>query len=181
MGKNGAQEARPGAVGDPVVAKNVATIASIEEEARRSAGVSQRLAGVITRLAGSMLFVWLHVVWFSVWLLLNTGVVGGIQPFDDFPFVLLTTIVSLEAIFLSTFVLISQNHESLLADRRTKLDLQINMLAEQEVTRMIGLLSDVHQAMGLSDHEHEPELKDMRRPTQVEPLAKAVEAAEKDA
>ena len=159
-------------------AQNVATIARIEDESIRNAGLSQRLADHITRFAGSMFFVWMHVAWFSVWLLLNIGFVAGISPFDEFPFVLLTTIVSLEAIFLSTFVLISQNHQALLADRRAKLDLQLNMLAEQEITKVIALLTEVHDAVGLSSHKHDFELKEMKQKTEVETLAKAVEATE---
>jgi uncharacterized membrane protein len=77
-------------------------------------------------------------MWFAVRILANVGWFG-IEPFDPFPFGLLTTIVSLEAIFLSTFVLVSQNRQSAIADRRAQLDLQINLLAEYEVTRLLKL------------------------------------------
>lgn len=77
----------------------------------------------------SMLFVWLHVAWFGVWIVLNEA---GVFDFDEFPFGFLTMIASLEAIFLSTFVLVSQNHQALQSDRRAKVDLQVNMVAEQE-------------------------------------------------
>ena len=93
----------------------------------------------MTRGAASTPFLVFHVVWFAGWILLNTGVVG-VRPFDPFPFGLLTLIVSLEAIFLSIFVLMSQNRAARLADRRAHLDLQIDLLAERELTAMLHML-----------------------------------------
>ena len=101
------------------------------------------LADAITSLSGSMLFVYLHILWFGAWLLVNTGHMG-IKPFDPFPYGLLTMIVSLEAIFLSTFVLISQNRFSDAADRRAELSLQIGLLAEHEITRVLQMLDESH-------------------------------------
>jgi uncharacterized membrane protein len=89
-----------------------------------------RLADTITRFAGSMSFVYLHLGWFAVWILLNVGLLGSALVFDDFPFGLLTMIVSLEAIFLSTFVMISQNREAARADVRAELDFETNLEAE---------------------------------------------------
>ena len=85
-----------------------------------------------------MTFVWVHVIWFGGWILLNS--IPGIPHFDPFPFTFLTLIVSLEAIFLSTFILISQNLETRISERRSHLDLQLNMLSEQENTKMIAIL-----------------------------------------
>ena len=89
-----------------------------------------RVADAITRFAGSMSFVYLHVGWFAVWIVLNAGRVGSAVVFDDFPFGLLTMIVSLEAIFLSTFVMISQNREATRAEVRANLDFETNLTAE---------------------------------------------------
>ena len=89
-----------------------------------------RVADAITRFAGSMSFVYLHVGWFAVWIVLNAGLVGSAVVFDDFPFGLLTMIVSLEAIFLSTFVMISQNREATRAEVRANLDFETNLTAE---------------------------------------------------
>jgi uncharacterized membrane protein len=89
-----------------------------------------RVADAITRFAGSMSFVYLHVGWFTVWIVLNAGLVGSALVFDDFPFGLLTMIVSLEAIFLSTFVMISQNREAMRAEVRANLDFETNLTAE---------------------------------------------------
>jgi uncharacterized membrane protein len=88
-----------------------------------------RAADAITRFAGSMSFVYLHVGWFAVWIVLNAGLVGSALVFDDFPFGLLTMIVSLEAIFLSTFVMISQNREAMRAEVRANLDFETNLTA----------------------------------------------------
>ena len=84
--------------------------------------------------------VYLHAVWFIVWITINLRWIPGVKPFDPFPFGLLTMIVSLEAIFLSTFVLVSQNRMTVLADKRADLDLQINLLSEYEVTRILTLV-----------------------------------------
>jgi uncharacterized membrane protein len=139
-------------------------------------GFSDHLANVITAFSGSMVFVWLHVVLFSGWILLNLGLFG-FEPFDEFPFGFLTVVVSLEAIFLSTFVLISQNRQALRADRRAKVDLQLNAVAEQEVTKLIQLVSEIHDELGLSER-HDKALEDMKGRTYVEALADAVEEAE---
>jgi len=97
---------------------------------RRARTAQDRAADGITRFAGSMSFVYLHVGWFAVWILLNVGLLGSALVFDDFPYGLLTLVVSLEAIFLSTFVMISQNREAARADIRAQLDFETNLRAE---------------------------------------------------
>jgi uncharacterized membrane protein len=86
------------------------------------------------------------MIWFGAWVILN--VLPGIPHFDLFPFTFLTLVVSLEAIFLSTFILISQNHETRLSERRNQLDLQINLLTEQENTKMLKLLERIAEKVG---------------------------------
>ena len=93
-------------------------------------GVQDRIADTITTFAGSMQFVYLHSAWFVVWIALNLGILGASLAFDKFPFGLLTMIVSLEAIFLSTFVMISQNRQAARADIRAKLDFETNLRSE---------------------------------------------------
>jgi uncharacterized membrane protein len=97
---------------------------------RRIKHREDRIADAMTAFSGSMAFVYLHAAWFAVWLLLNLGVFGPAPVFDPFPFGLLTLIVSLEAIFLSTFVLISQNRQSGRADIRSELDYETNVRSE---------------------------------------------------
>lgn len=100
---------------------------------------TDRVADVITEWSGSMAFVYLHVVSFAVWIAANVNWFG-LAPFDPFPFGMLTTIVSLEAIFLSTFVLVSQNRQAALSDRRADLDLHIDLLSEREITRILQVV-----------------------------------------
>lgn len=101
-----------------------------------------------------MYFVYFHIIWFSVWIFINLGFLG-IKPFDPYPFGLLTMIVSLEAIFLSTFVLISQNRISAEADRRADLDLQIGLLTEHELTRVLIMLDAIQDKMGIENDTDE--------------------------
>src|SRR4051812_28683780 len=89
-----------------------------------------KTADKITSFAGSLNFVYIHSVWFGVWILLNVGVLGAALKFDKFPFGLLTMIVSLEAIFLSTFVMVSQNRQAERSDIRSQLDFETNLRAE---------------------------------------------------
>ncbi len=121
-----------------VVERNMEAIETHRRESDNARTFEERLADGITYFTGSMPFIYFHVVLFVVWILVNVGI-AGIPAFDPYPFGLLTTIVSLEAIFLSTFVLVSQNREALIAERRTELDLHINLLSEYEVTRILIL------------------------------------------
>jgi uncharacterized membrane protein len=92
--------------------------------------VQDRVADEITTFAGSLRFVYLHVLWFGVWIVLNAGLFGAALEFDKFPFGLLTMIVSLEAIFLGTFVMVSQNRQAARADIRSQLDFETNLRSE---------------------------------------------------
>jgi uncharacterized membrane protein len=143
-------------------------------------GFSDNVASKITAFSGSMLYVWLHVAWFSIWILLNVGILV-FEPFDAYPFGLLTMIVSLEAIFLSTFVLITQNRQAIAADRRSKVDLQVNMIAEREITKVIEMVKHLHEHLGVDMPEHDAELEEMRKPTHVSKLADAIDDAEHNA
>ncbi|HUQ72769.1 MAG TPA: DUF1003 domain-containing protein [Planctomycetaceae bacterium] len=135
------------------------------------------MADAVTAFSGSMWFVYLHVIWFGGWLLWNAGW-GSSDPFDPYPFGMLTTIVSLEAIFLSTFVLITQNRQAKVADRREDLDLQINLLAEHEITRLLRLTDAIaaHLGVDAGDAADLPELKQDVRPDQVLEKLNAAEA-----
>lgn len=163
---------------EPATPQTIREMVEIEERDRIRMAVSDRIANWISALAGSMIFVCLHVAWFASWILVNTTRVGW--QFDAFPYGLLTMIVSLEAIFLSTFVLISQNRQSLLADRRSKIDLQVNLISELEVTKLMGLVSEIHQHLGLSEGQ-DVEVERMQERTHVARLADAVDAAEREA
>jgi uncharacterized membrane protein len=131
-----------------VLRRNVGAMAQEAETRADHAGWQQKVAETITRFAGSMRFVYLHLAGFGLWIFGNLGVLPQVQPWDP-SFVMLGMIASVEAIFLSTFILISQNAMSAAADRRAELDLQVNLLAEHEVTKLVGLMSAVADKLGV--------------------------------
>ncbi|MFN2635245.1 MAG: DUF1003 domain-containing protein [Thermoanaerobaculia bacterium] len=149
-----------------VIERNIRTVARQHLEARQNRGVSERIADAITTFSGRMPFVYLHVAWFALWILANTGQLG-VPAFDPFPYGLLTMIVSLEAIFLSTFVLISQNRLSEDADRRAHLDLQIGLLTEHELTRALQMLDAVQDKLGI-ENDADTELAQLEMETRPE-------------
>src|SRR5512135_1396360 len=130
-----------------VIERNIRTIIHLRTKAARERGLAGRIADAITSFSGRMAFAYVHVVWFAAWILLNTGRFG-VPAFDPFPYGLLTMIVSLEAIFLSTFVLISQNRSAKETERRADLDLHIGLLTEHELTRVLQMLHAVRTRAG---------------------------------
>ncbi|MFI6402235.1 DUF1003 domain-containing protein [Streptomyces sp. NPDC050548] len=96
----------------------------------RMRSTQDRVADAITAFAGTMLFVYLHALWFAVWITLNEGLLGQAGIFDPYPYGLLTMIVSLEAIFLSTFVMVSQNRQAARENVRADLDFETNLRSE---------------------------------------------------
>jgi len=160
------------------IATTVEEVVRLENRDQSAMGFSDQIASKITAFSGSMLYVWLHVAWFSIWILVNVSVII-FEPFDSYPFGLLTMIVSLEAIFLSTFVLITQNRQAIAADRRAKVDLQVNMIAEREITKLIEMVKVIHDHLGM-DTPQDQELEEMKEHTHVEKLADAIDAAEQD-
>jgi uncharacterized membrane protein len=122
-----------------------------------------------------MTFVYVHIAWFGFWIIFND--VPSVA-FDPYPYTFLTLVVSLEAIFLSTFILISQNHDTQLSERRNHLDLQINMLAEQENTKMLELLQAIAAKVGV---DPDPGVDVLLEPINPKKLVKQiVKAAEDD-
>lgn len=135
---------------DPVTYQNVQEIAGIEREALRRRSAAERLGDLIATQAGRMWFVVLHAIWFLLWVVLNTGWGSRAGGFDPYPFSLLTMVVSLESIFLSLFILMSQNRSARQADQRSHLDLQINLLSEHENTKMLKMLQALCSHHGLA-------------------------------
>src|SRR5438045_2164696 len=126
-----------------IVHRNIRALLEVRKEFERQKRVEERVADCITAFTGSLRFVYMHAALFAAWIVVNLGWVPGVRPFDPFPFVMLAMLASVEAIFLSTFVLISQNRMAALAERRAELDLQINLLAEHEITRLIQLVDAI--------------------------------------
>ena len=125
----------------------------------------QVVADALNDIASSTLFLVLHVVWFGVWMLWNTGYLG-FRAFDPYPFGLLTMIVSLEAIFLTIFVLMSQKRESAIAELREEIALQVGLRLEEEVTKTLQLVAGLYTRMGHKMAE-DPELHEMLQPLDV--------------
>jgi uncharacterized membrane protein len=122
----------------------------------------ERVADALTRAAASTPFLVFHVVWFGVWILANTGAFG-IRPFDPFPFGLLTLVVSLEAIFLSIFVLMAQSREATVAELREEVSLQVVLRMEEEVTKTLQLVAGLYTRLG-HQVSNDPELREMLGP-----------------
>jgi uncharacterized membrane protein len=157
------------------VSDNIQAIIRLEEEQERGRSPSDRLADAIASFAGTVLFVVIHLVWFGAWMLINLGVVKLVPAFDPYPFQLLAMLVSLEGVLLATFVLIKQNRMSNRADRRAHLDLQVNLLTEKEVTKVIQLLERISVHLGVEgqvDHE----TRELGRETAVGDLARELHA-----
>lgn len=142
--------------------QNVETIIRLEEATKAKQSRFDHIADGVTRVCGSMLFVVFHVIWYVTWMVANVGLPAA-QRWDPFPFPFLTLTVSLEAIFLSVFILISQNRQSALSERRAQLDLQVNLLSEQENTKMLELLGKIGEKLGV-DVRHDPRCKCWRKP-----------------
>jgi len=149
-----------------VIERNIRTIIHLRTKAARERSLQGRIADAITSLSGRMIFAYVHIVWFGVWILLNTGQFG-LRVFDPFPYGLLTMVVSLEAIFLSTFVLISQNRLSEETERRADLDLHIGLLTEHELTRVLQMLDIIQDKLGIVDHANS-DLADLEMETKPE-------------
>jgi uncharacterized membrane protein len=132
------------------LARNIEALRQRERNEVAKATLEERIPLAITAFTGSMTFVYLHLLIVIVWICANLGLVPPAPRFDR-SFVILATAASVEAIFLSTFVLISQNRAAKAADRRAALDLQINLLTEHEVTRLITLTSAIAQALGVTE------------------------------
>jgi len=155
------------------VRRNIEMIARMEEEFLRRRSLPDRLADAIAGFSGTPWFVVSHVVVYGLWIAINLGLVPGIPVFDKFPFLLLSMVVSLEAIFLSTFVLMKQNRMSRREDQRANLDLQVNLLAEREMTLVLQMLQRISARLGVR-HSGE-EIEELSEETPIEALASELE------
>lgn len=170
---------RAGPVIDPsaglasVVERNIGALLERSRTDQASRSRQDRLADAVTRFAGSLSFVALHLAVFGSWVVINSGVLP--VPRFDPSFVILATVASVEAIFLSTFVLISQNRMQALADRRADLDLQVSLLAEHEITRLVALVTALAAHAGI-DEAQDPELDELARDVAPERVLDEIES-----
>jgi uncharacterized membrane protein len=160
-----------------VVDRNIQALLEHRRDQQGHRSREERIADAITRFTGSMRFVYIHLVLFGGWIFINLGLIRGIPRFDP-SFVILAMVASVEAIFLSTFVLISQNRMAALADRRAELDLQISLLAEHEITRLITLVTAMAERMELEAAQN-PELAELSQDVAPEKVIEKMEAHER--
>jgi len=156
-----------------VIERNIQYQARLRLDAASARTFQERMVDAITAFSGSMSFVYLHVLWFGLWVLLNTGWFG-MRPFDPFPYSLLTMIVSLEAIFLSTFILISQNRSGVEADARADVALHVGLLTEHEVTRTLQMLDAIQERLGIAN-DSDSDLAQLEMETKPEDVLAEIE------
>jgi uncharacterized membrane protein len=155
------------------VAGNIDTVLEMERHADSSRSSLSKLAHMMGDLVGSIAFAAVHLAAFALWLLLNSGLWPH-TVFDPYPFALLGTLVSCEAVVLTTFVLIKQNREGERAETRSHLDLQVNLLTEREVTKILQLVQRLSEQAGLTPPD-DGELDEMLEETTVRSLATHLE------
>lgn len=145
----------------PILDRNISALRARRLREEQGASWQERLADAISRFTGTMLFVYIHLAIFGFWIVANLHWIPGVPIWDE-SFVMLAMVASVEAIFLSTFVLITQNRMAAAADKRADLDLQISLLTEHELTKMAALLSDMAKQMGVRTAV-EGELEEVKR------------------
>jgi uncharacterized membrane protein len=156
-----------------LVERNIAALLARRAADEQALGWQERLAGAISTFAGSMVFVWLHLAVYGGWIAAN---LGSVRPFDP-SFVTLAMVASVEAIFLSTFILITQNRMQAQADRRADLNLQISLLAEHEVTRLVQIVSEIGDRLG-APAAHQPGLDELKEHVKPETVLDVIESHE---
>src|SRR6476619_6346919 len=147
------------------VEENVQAIKRWEHGILLARSKAEQISDWIAYTAGSGPVLALHLVWFGLWVSLNAGVLRRVRPFDPFPFPFLTMTVSLEAIFLALIVLASQNRLSRQTDKRSHLDLQIDLLAEREMTAVLQLLQDIDRPLDVQTTVRPEQLRDLVKQT----------------
>jgi uncharacterized membrane protein len=157
--------------------RNIEVLEQRRQQDAATAPLPARVADAITRFTGSMTFVGLHLAVYGAWIVVNLGAIPGVPPFDK-SFVLLATEASVEAIFLSTFVLISQNRMAAAADRRANLDLQISLLSEHELTRLAEVIEAIARRLDVRT-EADSELPEIKTDVAPEAVLDAIEATER--
>lgn len=155
--------------------RNVERIQALEREEHGKATSADRVADAIASFVGSIVFVWVTVLLTGGWVVGNL-LLAPDDRIDSFPFPLLTLVLSIEAIFLSIFILMSQNRAARVSEKRSHLDLQLNLLSEQENTKMLLMLEDIAKAVGHSTPS-DPEVRVLAQATEPEALSRQIDQA----
>lgn len=177
MAEELAPDPDPGQGLTPALERNIHALVQRRKREEAGASLQQRLADAITRFTGSMTFVYVHLAVFGFWILANLHLIPGVPVWDE-SFVVLAMAASVEAIFLSTFVLISQNRMAAEADKRADLDLQINLLAEHELTQVVSLLNQMASRLGI-EPDAQPGLREASRDIAPERVLDKIEEVQR--
>jgi uncharacterized membrane protein len=159
---------------------NIGKVVRLEAEQEQRVELAHRLSVAIGRFAGTNSFVVLQLACVALWILLNSGAFPNLTPFDPYPFALLGMFLALEAVLLTSFVLIRQNRMSEKVDRRSHLDLQISLLAEKEATKIIQVLQRIGRQMGIEELITDQETRELSKDTEVEEVARELQQNLKD-
>ena len=151
---------------------NIAAVARLERESRARKSSFDRVIDAVRAWAGSPMFIVVHVAWIGSWIVFNS--VAG-RAFDPYPFSFLNMTLAVEAIILSSFVLMAQDRMTKDADRRDHLNLQIDLLAEQELTAILNVVVAIAERAGIDVNAEVPEIDRLRARTDVNKLATTVE------
>ncbi|TJX79769.1 MAG: DUF1003 domain-containing protein [Mesorhizobium sp.] len=160
----------------PALARNIEALVERRKRDAMAASLQQRAAAAISGFAGSMTFVYIHLVFFGAWIVLNLGIVTVIKPWDP-SLVILAMFASVEAIFLSTFVLINQNRMAAEDDARADLDLQVSLLNEHETTKLIRLVEAIAKRLDVDTQAYD-ELEELKRDVAPEAILDKIEEAD---
>jgi uncharacterized membrane protein len=155
--------------------RNIRVIAELERRALHHRSAADRVSDCVVRVTGSGTFAAGNLAVFAAWILVNSVRLNGVRPFDPYPFNFLTLVVSLEAIFLAIFVLMSQNRITHAADKRAHLDLQVDLLAEQELTTILQMLHALCTKLQVSVPVSEERMHQLLHETDVNKLASSLE------
>jgi uncharacterized membrane protein len=154
---------------------NIEAIAKLEQDALKRRTAAERISEAIARFIGSVAFLLLQILLVLAWGAMNLNLIPGVKPFDPFPFGILALVISSESVVLTIFVLMSQNRMTRQAERRSHLDLQVSMLAEQELTTMLEMQQKICQHMGVDVTSSKQELQGFANATDVHQLASELE------
>jgi uncharacterized membrane protein len=154
---------------------HIDSIVKREEQALERRSASERFADDVGLFAGSLTFVLLHLVLLIAWLVVNSGEIGWARPFDPYPFSLLGMIVAVEAVILSSFILMRQNRMMRHGERRDHLNLQVDLLSEKEITKVLQMVRAICGHMGLQDIMADKEIRELSQTTSIESLSQTLE------
>jgi uncharacterized membrane protein len=154
---------------------HINSIVKQEEEALERRSVSERLVDTVAAFVGSLTFVVLHLALVAAWVVINTGRIPGVKPFDPWPFSLLGVMVAVEAVVLSSFIIMRQNRMMRRGEQRDHLNLQIDLLAEKEITALLQMVRALCAHMGLQSIAADKDFRELSQNTSIESLNQKLE------